>query len=123
MELTLTLTLTLTRTLTLALALTLTLTWEVVDEYTSLMRRRIQHDPFCVLKLRATFLKLVSIIDAPLVRINQANSPDLASVSQHYSAELVAYVRRVLQVIPENMFSILNEIVQLQTHELVELQS
>ena len=74
-----------------------------------------------MLKLRATFLKLVSIIDAPLVRINQANSPDLASVSQHYSAELVAYVRRVLQVIPENMFSILNEIVQLQTHELVEL--
>ena len=51
--------------------------WEVVDEYTTLMRRRIQHDPFCVLKLRATFLKLVSIIDAPLVRINQANSPDL----------------------------------------------
>ena len=93
----------------------------MVDEYTMLMRQRIQHDPFCVLKLRATFLKLVSIIDAPLVRINQANSPDLASVSQHYSAELLAYVRRVLQVIPENMFSILNEIVELQTHELVEL--
>ena len=27
----------------------------------------------------------------------------------------------MLQVIPENMFSILNEIVELQTHELVEL--
>ena len=42
----------------------------------------------------ATFLKLVSILDAPLVRINQSNSPDLPSVSQYYSSELVAYVRR-----------------------------
>ena len=95
--------------------------WEVINNYTALMRQRIQRDPFCVLKLRATFLKLVSILDAPLVRINQANSPDLASVSQYYSAELVAYVRRVLQVIPENLFSILNEIVNIQTHELIEL--
>ena len=34
-------------------------------------------------------------MDLPLVRIGQANSPDLVSVSQYYSGELVAYVRKV----------------------------
>ena len=45
--------------------------WEVIGDYTNLMRNRVQRDSFSVLKLRATFLKLVSILDAPLVRINQ----------------------------------------------------
>ena len=35
-------------------------------------------------------------MDLPLVRIGQANSPDLVSVSQYYSGELVAYVRKVI---------------------------
>lgn len=34
-------------------------------------------------------------MDLPLVRISQANSQDLVSVSQYYSGELVAYVRKV----------------------------
>lgn len=42
--------------------------------------------------------QLASALDLPLMRINQANSPDLGSVSQYYSSELVAYVRKVLQV-------------------------
>ena len=37
-------------------------------------------------------------MDLPLVRIGQANSPDLMSVSQYYSGELVAYVRKVRQL-------------------------
>lgn len=37
-------------------------------------------------------------MDLPLVRIGQANSPDLVSVSQYYSGELVAYVRKVRQL-------------------------
>ena len=41
--------------------------------------------------------QLASALDLPLLRINQANSPDLLSVSQFYSGELVAYVRKVLQ--------------------------
>lgn len=41
---------------------------------------------------------MASALDLPLLRINQANSPDLLSVSQYYSGELVAYVRKVLQV-------------------------
>ena len=38
---------------------------------------------------------MASAMDLPLVRIGQANSPDLVSVSQYYSGELVAYVRKV----------------------------
>lgn len=38
---------------------------------------------------------MASGMDLPLVRISQANSPDLVSVSQYYSGELVAYVRKV----------------------------
>lgn len=39
--------------------------------------------------------QLASALDLPLLRINQANSEDLLSVSQFYSGELVAYVRKV----------------------------
>lgn len=39
--------------------------------------------------------QLASALDLPLLRINQANSADLMSVSQFYSGELVAYVRKV----------------------------
>ena len=55
------------------------------------------------------------------MRIGQAGSPDFASVSQHYSAELVAYVRKVLQIIPESMFAILHQIVELQTGRVKEV--
>ena len=72
--------------------------WLAIADYSPLMRARVQRNPFSVLKLRATFLKLVSILDAPLVRINQANSPDLSSVSQYYSSEVARFMRAVLQV-------------------------
>jgi WASH complex subunit strumpellin len=41
---------------------------------------------------------MASALDLPLMRINQAGSSDLVSVSQYYSSELVSYVRKVLQV-------------------------
>jgi len=106
---------------TLSIVSDMSYAWDTMSEYTQLMRQRVQRDPFSVLKLRATFLKLVSILDSPLVRINQANSPDLESVSQYYSAEVASYMRRVLQVIPENLFSVLNEIIELQAHSLQEI--
>ena len=46
--------------------------WVLMGDYVPLMRHRIQRNPFSVLKLRATFLKLVSILDAPLVRVTTA---------------------------------------------------
>lgn len=67
------------------------------------------------------FFQLASALDLPLLRINQANSPDLLSVSQYYSGELVSYVRKVLQIIPESMFTSLLKIIKLQTHDIIEV--
>ncbi|KAF6101648.1 WASH complex subunit 5 [Phyllostomus discolor] len=85
------------------------------------MQESIRVSPSMVTKLRATFLKLASALDLPLLRINQANSPDLLSVSQYYSGELVSYVRKVLQIIPESMFTSLLKIIKLQTHDIIEV--
>jgi WASH complex subunit strumpellin len=74
-----------------------------------------------VLLLRATFLKLASILDLRVDRIQQARSPDFESVSHYYSSELVAYVRRVLEVIPRSMFVSLREIIDIQTTRLTEM--
>ena len=68
--------------------------------------------------LRATFKKLASILDVPLTRIAQANSPDAISVAEYYSGELVSFVRRCLEIVPMTMFQILNEIIKIQTHHL-----
>eukprot|EP00048_Salpingoeca_helianthica_P015709 m.228184 g.228184 ORF g.228184 m.228184 type:complete len:1164 (+) comp17418_c0_seq1:49-3540(+) len=95
--------------------------WELIDNFTGLMQSGIQADPGMVIKLRATFLKLSSALDLPLVRIQQSNSPDLVSVSQYYSSELVAYVRKVLQIIPEKMFSVLEKVIHLQTNVLLDI--
>jgi len=78
-------------------------------------------DPRSVLKLRSLFLKLSSILSIPCLRINEAKSPDLVSVSQYYSGELVAFVRNVMEVVPKSMFAILKEIIAMQTNQLKEL--
>ncbi|XP_063777365.1 WASH complex subunit 5 [Pseudophryne corroboree] len=95
--------------------------WQLIDSYTCIMQESIRISPAMVTKLRATFLKLASALDLPLLRINQANSPDLLSVSQYYSGELVSYVRKVLQIIPESMFTSLAKIIKLQTHDIMEV--
>lgn len=66
-------------------------------------------------------LQLASALDLPLLRINQASSPDLLSVSQYYSGELVSYVRKVLHIIPETMFGLMAQIIELQTNAIKEV--
>jgi len=95
--------------------------WDIINNYVDQMQRGIKQDPKCVLKLRATFLKLVSILDLPLVRISQCASPDLISVSEYYSGELVGYVRKVLEIVPKQMFLILKQIIHMQTNSIQEL--
>ncbi|GAM16870.1 hypothetical protein SAMD00019534_000450, partial [Acytostelium subglobosum LB1] len=95
--------------------------WDIINNYVEQMQRGIKNDPGCVLKLRATFLKLVSILDLPLVRISQCASPDLISVSEYYSGELVGYVRKVLEIVPKSMFVILKQIIDMQTNSIKEL--
>lgn len=64
---------------------------------------------------------MTSALEIPLLRINLAHSPDLVSVSQYYSNELVSYLRKVLHIIPETMFQIMAKIAHLQTYEIKEV--
>lgn len=62
------------------------------------MQDKIKKDPSSALLLKASFMKLSSIMNAPMVRIIQSNSPDFVSVSKYYSGELIKFVKEVLQV-------------------------
>ena len=55
-------------------------------------------------------MKLASIMNQPLVRIIESGSDDLRSVANYYSGELVKFVKRVLQVIPTKIFSLLEQV-------------
>ncbi|KAG0609828.1 hypothetical protein M758_7G016900 [Ceratodon purpureus] len=95
--------------------------WGLIVGFTPQIHARIHAEPFTVLKLSCLFLKLRSILDIPLLRISQSGSMDLYSVSEYYSSELVAYVRSVMEIIPVSMFSILNDVIAVQTKQLHEL--
>ncbi|CAG4950074.1 unnamed protein product [Colias eurytheme] len=95
--------------------------WCTIDLYTNYMQGRIKENPAVTSRLRALFLKLASAMEIPLLRINQAESEDLVSVSQYYSNELIKYIQKVLQIIPEMVFSIVEKIIELQTWSIIEL--
>lgn len=95
--------------------------WFAARPFIDLGREALRQDPAVVSHMRAIFLKLASALEIPLLRINQAESPDLLSVSQYYSNELVNYVKEVLQIIPETVFSLLEKIIELQTSIIKEL--
>ncbi|XP_063828213.1 WASH complex subunit 5 isoform X1 [Ostrinia nubilalis] len=95
--------------------------WCTIDSYTNFMQESIKEDPAVTSRLRALFLKLASAMEIPLLRINQAHSDDLISVSQYYSNELIKYIQKVLQVIPEMVFSIVEKIIDLQTWAIKEV--
>ena len=95
--------------------------WLCMDDFTLLMQETIRKDPQSVRFLESTILKLSSIMNVPLVRILESNSPDLESVSEYYSKELVKYVRKVLQVIPNAVFSLLDEVAKLQGGNVSEI--
>eukprot|EP01035_Chromulina_nebulosa_P017771 gene17771-23373_t len=95
--------------------------WEILPDYLPVFHDRIRRDPTSVVLLRATFLKTASILDVPLIRITAIDSPDLVSVAEHYSAELVEFVRKVLEVIPQSVFRILSEIEGIQTHRMTQV--
>jgi WASH complex subunit strumpellin len=95
--------------------------WKIIDKYTPIMQEEIKKQPKLVVKLRAAFLKLASALEIPLLRINQYHSPDFDSVSKYYSNELVEYVRKVVQILPETIFGILTKIIHLQTDVIKEV--
>ena len=95
--------------------------WALIRDYVGDMHERVRADPASVAVLRALFLKLTSVLNVPLVRITQAASKDEASVAQFYSGELVAFLRRVMEVIPAVVFSTLEGAIRLQTRDMAPL--
>ncbi|KAJ1461470.1 WASH complex, subunit strumpellin [Pelagophyceae sp. CCMP2097] len=95
--------------------------WGLLGDYVGILHARVRAEPSTAVLLRALFLKLASILDVPLIRISQCNSADAASVAHYYSAELVAFARRVLDVIPRSVFRVLEAIIAITTHRLAPL--
>lgn len=95
--------------------------WNVMESFIPIMQENIKEKPLTVIKLKALFLKMASALETPLLRVNQARSADLSSVSQYYSRELESFARQVLQIIPETVFGILAEIVHLETNFFTDI--
>lgn len=95
--------------------------WNIMETFIDIMQSSIKKNPPTVIKLKALFLKMASALETPLLRVNQARSADLSSVSQYYSRELESYCRRVLQIIPETVFGLLAQIVNLETNVFKEI--
>lgn len=95
--------------------------WEVIEDFIPTIHEKVKKDPGTVVLLRALFLKLASILDVPILRIMQCNSPDTVSVAEYYSTELVNFVRRVMDVIPISVFKILTQIVDIKERKLQQL--
>ena len=95
--------------------------WRIISTYQTFLQKAFKRDPSIILKMRATFLKLSSALDLPLIRISQIDSADLDSVSRYYSRCLVSFVRDVLQIIPQSMFSLLEKIINIQTNFIKEV--
>lgn len=51
--------------------------FEVLNDYTSVIHHRVRAEPTYSVLLRAGFVKLSSILDVPLTRINEVNSNDV----------------------------------------------
>lgn len=94
--------------------------WKIMDEtLTKHMQSIIKDDPDQVFSIEATFLKLASVWDSSLIRVQQVNAQeDLISISQYYSSKLVSYIREVLHVIPETILDLLDSIISLQTRNV-----
>lgn len=91
----------------------------ILKDYIANMQKVIVKDASSTLLLRAAFMKLSSIMDAPMSRIiqldaiNIGDQPDTTnyhsnfkSVSNYYSTELMNFVKEVLQVIPRRVFEL-----------------
>lgn len=96
----------------------ITWSWIVLQDYIKLMQKEIKKDPDIALLLKNTFLKLSSILNTPMLRMFQAGSPDIESVSKFYSNELVKIVKEVLQIIPQLVFQNLGRLIEIFTFEM-----
>lgn len=96
----------------------ITWSWVALKDYIRLMQQEVKTNPGSALLLKNTFTKLSSILNTPMVRVVQSQSPDIVSVSKYYSNELIKLVKDVLQIIPGSVFETLGSIVDLLTNNL-----
>lgn len=78
--------------------------WIIIYDYLELLQKTISEKPKSVLMLKALFIKLSTIMEKPLLRVLEAESPDLESVSKFYSGQLFKFVKSVLYIVPVNIF-------------------
>ena len=95
--------------------------WIYIHDYKKEMQDLLRQDSKNVLLLRATFLKLASILNFPLVRLFEIDSDDIESVTDYYSGELVKYVKDILQVIPHRVFELMNKIYTIFCNQFKEM--
>ncbi|XP_023324420.1 WASH complex subunit 5 [Eurytemora carolleeae] len=88
--------------------------WELVQNFTQIMQSEIKSTPSVVSDIRCVFIKMSGAMEGAVLRISEAESSDLLIVSEHYSRTLVTFIRKVLQVIPDSMFDLLDQIIALQ---------
>lgn len=62
-----------------------TWSWVALKDYIRLMQQEVKANPGSALLLKNTFTKLSSILNTPMVRVVQSESPDVVSVSKYYS--------------------------------------
>lgn len=90
-----------------------------VSNYTDIMQKWLIDSPNnSVFPFREVILKLASALEVPLLRINQAHSYDLESVSGYYSNELVKFMRTFVQIIPQYIFDSIIDYFTTDTNEL-----
>ena len=95
--------------------------WIYIHDYKKEMQDLLRQDSKNVLLLRATFLKLASVLNFPLVRLFEIDSDDIESVTDYYSGELVKYVKDILQVIPHRVFELMNKIYTIFCNQFKEM--
>ena len=117
--------------------------WQIIDNYTKFMQQGVKSNPWLVIKLRATFLKLSSALELPLLRILQASlavcivahvtcgRPTATTLRACRTTTVASWWptcarcdagasrpsltrAQVLQIIPETMFDILAQIIAIQ---------
>eukprot|EP00899_Mesostigma_viride_P018340 jgi/Mesvir1/26507/Mv16165-RA.1 len=95
--------------------------WNIARGHIPRLHARVRKDPRSLLKLRCLFTKLRSVMEMPLLRLSQCSSPDLYAATEFMSHELASFARATLEVVPVNMFGIVQELIVLQTQHLKEL--
>ena len=78
--------------------------WVIIYDYIDMLQKTISERPKSVLMLKTLFIKLSTVMERPLMRILQAGSDDLESVSKYYSGQLFKFVKSVLYIVPVNIF-------------------